>query len=139
MPLRRHAGVVDDEAGAVLEAAEREADDRVHAGVPFRRVRGAESPCLHDALAGDKLDLTALDPAAEEGERLALAVAELRGHAGGGGELLAVGQHVVDGLGVGVDDGFQVNEHGVSPSTGRPDASFVFETNGGAADGHIRR
>jgi hypothetical protein len=29
-----------------------------------------------DALAGDELDLTALDPAVEEGERLALAVAE---------------------------------------------------------------
>ena len=79
MPLWRHASVVDGEAGAVLKAAEREADDPVHAGIPFRRVRGAESPCLDDALAGDKLDLTALDPAAEEGERLALAVGELAG------------------------------------------------------------
>src|SRR6185437_13321732 len=113
VPLSRHAGVVDDEAGAVLLAAEREADDRVHARVPFRRVHGAESPCLHDALARDKLDLTALDPAAEEAECLTHAVAELRGHAGGGGELLAVGQHLVDGLGVGVDDGFLVNEHEV--------------------------
>src|SRR6185312_17035543 len=81
---------------------------------PYRRVRGAESPCLHDALAGDKLDLTALDPAAEEGECLTLAVAELRRHAGGRGELLAVGQHLVDGLGGGGNDGFLVNEHGVS-------------------------
>src|SRR5690242_1382936 len=114
VPLWRHAGVVDDEAGAVLLAAEREADDRVHAGVPFRRVHGAEPPSLHDALARDKLDLTALDPTAEEAECLTHAVAELRRHARGGGELLAVGQHLVDGLGGGGDDGFLVNEHGMS-------------------------
>jgi hypothetical protein len=57
---------------------------------------GVESPGLDDALAGDKLDLTARHPAVEEGERLALAVTELRGHPGGGGELLPVGEHVVD-------------------------------------------
>ncbi len=72
----------------------------------------AEPPSLHDALAGDKLDLTALDPAAEEAECLTHAVAELRRHAGGGGELLAVGQYLVDGPGGGGDDGFLVNEHG---------------------------
>src|SRR6478736_5789672 len=38
----------------------------------------------------------------------------MRGHAGGRGELLAVGQHLVDGLGGGGDDRFLVNEHGVS-------------------------
>src|SRR5690242_1748602 len=114
VPLWRHAGVIDDEAGAVLLAAEREADDRVHAGIPFRRVRGAESPCLHDALARDKLDLTALDPTAEEAECLTLAVAQLRRPTGGRGELLAVGQHLVNGLGSGGDDGFLVNEHGCS-------------------------
>src|SRR5262245_21121748 len=75
-PLRRDAGVIDDEARSVAGRLECEANCGVDARVPGRWVLGAETPRLDHALARHEFDLAALDAAAEQRERVALAIGD---------------------------------------------------------------
>ena len=59
----REAGVIEDDGGFRVMRLQFETDDGVEAGFP-----GRGTPCLHDSLVGDELDVAPFDELSEEGK-----------------------------------------------------------------------